>query len=103
MSTSLEAQHVLREIHLIEAEAGRQRTQVWGPRTLDIDILLYDDLVLKTKEITIPHPRLTSRRFVLLPLAEIAGEVVHPELGLSIIELLMICPDHSEVSILPEG
>jgi 2-amino-4-hydroxy-6-hydroxymethyldihydropteridine diphosphokinase len=67
----------------IERELGRQRDQVppKGPRTLDIDILLYDDLVLETAQLAIPHPRMLQRRFVLEPLCEIAPDLRHPVSG----------------------
>lgn len=92
---------VLEVIRQIEGAAHRQRSVVWGPRTLDIDILFYDDLVLQTESLTIPHPQLPYRRFALVPLCEIAPELLHPVLGLSVAELLKRSPDHSEVAILP--
>ncbi|GAH90580.1 unnamed protein product [marine sediment metagenome] len=61
--------------------------QINSPRPIDIDILFYDNQIIKTKDLTIPHPRLADRAFVLVPLAEIAPELVHPELGKSITEL----------------
>jgi 2-amino-4-hydroxy-6-hydroxymethyldihydropteridine diphosphokinase len=101
--TELEPHEVLQEIRKIEDDAGRQRHIRWGPRTLDIDILLYDDIGLDTEELTIPHPRLPLRRFALVPLAEIAGQLVHPSERRTIDELLASCPDQTEVSILPDG
>jgi 2-amino-4-hydroxy-6-hydroxymethyldihydropteridine diphosphokinase len=76
--TSLEPLELLREVKRVEHEVGRRPTFRWGPRVVDIDILLYDDLVLETPELTIPHREMTRRAFVLLPLAEIAPQVVHP-------------------------
>jgi hypothetical protein len=70
-----------------EAEFGRDRRQRWGPRSLDLDLLLYDRLVLHTPQLFIPHPRMAWRRFVLEPAAEIAGSLLHPTLGWSIARL----------------
>lgn len=70
---------VLCEISRIEKEAGRQRTVPNGPRTLDIDILLWDRRMIKTPSLTIPHPRLYERRFVLEPLAEIDPDLIFPD------------------------
>ena len=80
IDTSLEAEELLQIIHDIEAEAGRERIIHWGPRTLDIDILMYDDCIINTERLTIPHPEMHKRDFVLRPLTEIAPYVYHPTL-----------------------
>ena len=76
--TDLEPFDLLAGVKRVEHDVGRRPTFRWGPRVVDIDILLYDDLVLETSELTIPHRELTGRAFVLLPLAEIAPHLVHP-------------------------
>lgn len=86
-----------------EAAAGRERHERWGSRTLDIDVLLYGDLIIDTLSLAVPHPRLPSRRFALGPLAEIAATLVHPQLHLPIAELLRRCPDPLAVRPWPEG
>jgi 2-amino-4-hydroxy-6-hydroxymethyldihydropteridine diphosphokinase len=81
--TSLSPQSLLAELHRIEQSRGRLRSQSerWGPRTLDIDILTYGDLVLNEPNLTLPHPRLHERLFVLDPLSEIAPDLVIPGLS----------------------
>jgi 2-amino-4-hydroxy-6-hydroxymethyldihydropteridine diphosphokinase len=81
----------------IERSLGRRRRVLRGPRFIDIDILLYDDDVVSTGQLEIPHPRMAQRRFVLVPFAEIAPEARHPVLTKSIAELLEETSDRSEV------
>lgn len=87
--TMLEPLSVLHRLHEVEAALGRDRSreQRWGPRTCDLDLLLYDDLTMKTDELIVPHPRMHERLFVLRPLAEIAPFVVHPVLDKTILQL----------------
>jgi 2-amino-4-hydroxy-6-hydroxymethyldihydropteridine diphosphokinase len=85
----------------IEREMGRQRTQKKGPRTIDIDILLFGDTVIDSPELTIPHPAMQQRRFVLEPLAEIAAEARHPVLGKTVGELLAVLPAGQTVRRIP--
>lgn len=87
VETTLPPRALLKSCQLIENQLGRVRTVRWEPRTIDIDILLYDDLLLKTDDLEIPHPRLAVRRFVLEPLAEIAPWAVHPHFRKSVGDL----------------
>lgn len=86
-------QELLGQIGRIEQELKRVRTVHWGPRTIDVDILLYDTEVLHTETLTIPHPLMCSRSFVLQPLAEIAPYAVHPICHKTIAELKQSIPD----------
>ena len=81
----------------IERELGRERDQKYGPRTLDIDILLFNDDIIDTEKLVVPHPQLPLRRFALMPLAEIAADERHPVLEKTIAELLEQCPDPLDV------
>jgi 2-amino-4-hydroxy-6-hydroxymethyldihydropteridine diphosphokinase len=85
----------------IEREMGRQRTQEKGPRSIDIDILLFGDTVVDSSELTIPHPAMPQRRFVLEPLAEIAPEARHPVLRKTVRELLDVLPVGQAVRKIP--
>ena len=87
LETRKTPQQLIAAILRIEEGMGRRRVQKKGPRAIDIDILLFDDVILDPPELTIPHPALHQRRFVLEPLAEIAPEVLHPALKKTIGEL----------------
>jgi 2-amino-4-hydroxy-6-hydroxymethyldihydropteridine diphosphokinase len=97
--TALDPVQLLEACLDAERARGRVRGERNGPRTLDVDVLLYGDLRREAPDPVLPHPRLHERRFVLVPLAEIAPGVVHPAMGLTARELLARCPDTSEVRL----
>ena len=103
IKTSLKPLDLLRLCQEIEVSRGRSRPFTGAPRTLDLDILLYGDLVLDTSELTIPHPRMTERRFVLQPLAEIAPHRIHPLRNKTILSLLESCQDTATVHAYAPG
>lgn len=88
---------LLDKLLAIESKFGRVRTEKWGPRVLDLDILYYDDLVYSDNRLTIPHPGISGRRFTLVPLCEIYPEKLHPVYQLNNMTLLDKCTDQGEV------
>ncbi len=102
LETKLSPEDLLKATQQIENNLGRERTIHWGPRTIDIDILLYDNLVMATPNLTIPHSWLSERRFVLEPLAEIAPTLKHPILEKTLTELLQELKNDKAVVILKE-
>lgn len=92
IETSLSPQELLDVCLETERRLGRVRTQRWGPRTIDIDLLVFDDLVCQSERLNLPHPRMKERCFVLMPLAEIAPDVQLPG-GQTPRQLLQSCPD----------
>jgi 2-amino-4-hydroxy-6-hydroxymethyldihydropteridine diphosphokinase len=97
VETKLSPRDLLNAIFLIEEKGGRKRTVKNAPRTIDIDILFYNRLVLEEPGLSIPHPRIAERRFVLEPLNEISPAFLHPVLGKTIHELLLECTDELAV------
>lgn len=81
-------EELLRALHEIEHKLGRKREIHWGPRTLDLDILFYDDLILDTPDLHIPHADMANREFVLQPLSDIAGDFRHPVINETVSALL---------------
>ena len=98
VSTTLAPQACLTEMLAIEKEFGRERKERWGPRTLDLDLLYYGDLIIAEADLVVPHPRIAERKFILTPLAEIAPLYVDPVSGLTANAMLMACEDTSEVN-----
>lgn len=96
--TDLSPEILLKTCRDIETQLGRTPRAKWHEREIDIDILLYGDEILLKNDVEIPHPRMHERRFVLLPAADVAGEMLHPVFKKSIAELLKECPDTSLVS-----
>ena len=83
----------------VERELGRVRVEKDGPRTLDLDVLLHGDTVVRSDTVSVPHPRMAERLFVLVPLCEIAPDVRHPVTGLTAREMRERCPDRSGVTL----
>ena len=82
----------------IEKEFGRERKERWGPRTLDLDILYYSDITIAEEDLTVPHPRIAERKFILTPLAEIAPSFTDPTSRKTMMALLNECEDSSQVN-----
>lgn len=99
-NTTLDPRDLLDKISKIERELGRQHSEKWGPRSIDIDILLYGKRIIRDKGLEIPHPDLHKRAFVLVPLMEIAPDLEHPVLKKQIDELYIACDDLSDVVML---
>lgn len=105
IETKLTAEHLLRTVQQIESSLGRQRSEKWGARTIDIDILFHGDQIIESPELVIPHPAIPRRRFTLIPLAEIIPAFVHPVLNKTIEKLLVECNDPLTVNLFkhPDG
>jgi 2-amino-4-hydroxy-6-hydroxymethyldihydropteridine diphosphokinase len=95
--TPLDAPALMAVTQGIERALGRIKTQRFGPRSIDLDILFYGDAVIDAAGLTVPHPRLTERRFVLQPLADIAPDLRHPVTGKSVAEMLAALPPDDDV------
>jgi 2-amino-4-hydroxy-6-hydroxymethyldihydropteridine diphosphokinase len=97
ITTELNARQLIRKILKVEKLMGRERKEKYGPRIIDIDILLFNDEIHDIPFLKLPHPEMQNRRFALVPLAEIAPDIIHPVLKKTIKNLLADCPDKLEV------
>ena len=98
LQTKLNAKQLIRRILKLEKMMGRERKEKFGPRIIDIDILLFNDEVYQYHFLKVPHPEMQNRRFALMPLSEIAGKVIHPIFNKPIDALLKECKDPLEVT-----
>ena len=99
VETELNHLEVLNKTSNIEARSGRRRVEKFGPRTLDIDILFFNELVYQSETLQIPHPGIPNRRFTLVPLVELLPNYIHPVLLKTNLDLLKECPDNLTVSV----
>lgn len=99
VETTLSAKDVLAQIHKIEKEMGRVKTIRWRERIIDIDIIFYENDIINTQNLIVPHQQMAHRNFVLQPLQEIAPDVLHPTLGQTVRELATHCKDELKASI----
>ena len=97
IETSLDPNSLFAEVKSIEKQMGRSASERWGPREIDIDLLVYDGLVFANDQVKVPHSELEKRRFVLVPLCEIAPDLVHPISGMTVTELVASCTDTTRV------
>lgn len=97
ISTTLEAHDLMKSLHSIEQLINLQPRVKWGPRWIDLDMLFYDNLTIEEDNLIIPHPRLHERGFVLMPLVEIAPDLIHPRFKLTVKELLDRIEDRNRV------
>lgn len=100
LETTLSPEDLLGLLLRIEAEMGRERSRAGASRTIDLDLLFYDDIVRKRPGLSVPHPRIQERKFVLVPLHDIAPSFVHPVLRQTVAQLLERCPDQNTVQLL---
>lgn len=99
VDTEWPVNEVLIRILAIETQLGRERREKWGPRTIDIDILYYDQEMIDNEDLKIPHPYMQDRRFSLIPLQEICPEWIHPILHKTVNQMLADCTDRGEVTL----
>lgn len=98
-NSSFVPHEILEKIQKIENELGRVRVEKWGERCIDIDIIYYDDLIIDDARLVIPHPFVQERKFVLVPLADVAPDWVHPILQKTTLQMLQDCPDNGWIKV----
>ena len=103
LATLLSPGSLMQQLLHIEKAIGRTRQELYGPRTIDLDILLFNEEILHTPLVTIPHPQMHLRRFVLAPLCEIAPALIHPVFNTPVAQLLQECPDELPVKKFSAG
>lgn len=96
LKTERSPQHLLEGLLALEKKMGRERKKKWGPRVIDLDLLIYDERVIDEEGLIIPHPRMHERRFVLVPMGDLAPTLLHPVYGKRIIDLLDACHDNGQ-------
>lgn len=97
IATGLSARDLMKRLLEIEADMGRVRTTKWGPRVIDLDILLFGQDIIDDILVKVPHPMMHLRKFVMAPMAELAPDLMHPVLGKTIIELFKEIPDDGQI------
>jgi 2-amino-4-hydroxy-6-hydroxymethyldihydropteridine diphosphokinase len=101
LESDLRPEEILTEIQAIEQALGRERKITWGPRTLDLDILFIDQQIIQKADLQVPHPHIQNRKFILIPMQEIAGTYEHPIFNKTIIQLLQETNDETAVNLIP--
>lgn len=96
LSTKISAQDLLKDLQAIEADMGRVRKEKWEARIIDLDILLFGDDIIDEENLKVPHPFMHLRKFVLVPLTQLASGLIHPSLGMTMDELLLKLPDDDQ-------
>lgn len=100
LESDLRPEEILTEIQAIEQALGRERKITWGPRTLDLDILFIDQQIIQKTDLQVPHPHIQDRKFILIPMQEIAGTYEHPVFHKTMIQLLQETNDETAVNII---
>ena len=99
LQTDISVQQLMKSLLSIEASLGRERKRKWDPRTIDLDIILFGQDLINEKNLTVPHPLMHKRRFVLVPMVQLAPDLIHPVLEKSMTELLNALPEERQAVI----